>query len=67
MRRITMKEESGVTVSICRNKYNQKLFHGVSELAAYRSLIGKARDCQLHRETGAMWNQVARQILSVSF
>ena len=67
MRRTTMKEESDVTVSICRNEYNEKLFHGVSELAAYRSLIGKARDHQLHRETGAMWNQVAHQILLVSF
>ena len=67
MRRITMKEESDVTVSICRNTYNQKLFDGVSELAAYRSLIGKVRDRQVHKETGAMWDQVARQILSVSF
>ena len=66
-RRITMKEESDVAVSICRNKCNQKLFHGVSELAAYRSLIGKVRDRQLHSETGAMWNQVPHQILLVSF
>jgi hypothetical protein len=61
----TQKEGSDLTRGTCVNKYNQKLFDSISELAWYKGIIGKVRNHQFHIESAAMWNQVGLQILLV--
>lgn len=65
MLRTNKKEKSNVARRVCRNECNQELFDGITELATYRSVIGEVRNCLDYSATGAMWKQVALQILSV--